>query len=450
MNTFDIDLFVIGAGSGGVRAARIAASLGATVAIAEDKYLGGTCVNVGCVPKKLFVYGSHFSEDFDTAKSYGWNLTQADFDWKKLLENKNTEIERLNGIYDNLLRSAGVQLYRGHAKILDPHRLLINDKEITAKHILVATGGWPFVPEFEGSDLVITSNEAFYLDKLPKRIAVVGGGYIAAEFAGIFNGLGVETYLIYRGPLFLRGFDEDVRNHMVDALKQKGVHLLFDTDVEKVIQRDKELVLSLSSGKELVVGEAMYATGRIPYTDNLGLENTQVKLTDSGHIKVDKDFQTDEPSIYAVGDVTGGIELTPVAIAEGSALAKSLFAEKTSVDYHFIPTAVFSQPNISTVGYTETEARKNIKKIRIYETRFRHMKHSLGSSPEKTYMKLIVDDSSDKVVGCHMVGQDAGEIIQGVAVAMKAGATKSHFDDTVGIHPTAAEELVTLREVTRT
>ncbi|GAB1260017.1 glutathione-disulfide reductase [Aurantivibrio plasticivorans] len=452
--SYDFDFFVIGAGSGGVRSARVAANLGAKVGIAEDRYLGGTCVNVGCVPKKLYVYGSHFSEDFSLAKSYGWDVGSAFLNWDTLLKNKNDEIERLNNVYANLLDKANVELLPGRAKFIDAHTLEINDEKegsrrITADKILIATGAWPFVPDVPGKEHAITSNDAFYIEQLPHSIAIVGGGYIAVEFAGIFHGMGVETHLIYRGPLFLRGFDQSVREHMATNLEKKGIHVHFNTDVTAINRNGRSLSLTLNDGQTLDTESVMYATGRVPKIEGLGLENINITLTGTGHIAANTSFQTSTPNVYAVGDVIGGKELTPVAIAEGSAVANSLFGSAVDVDYEHIATAVFSQPNIATVGMTEEEAREQYGDVRIYETSFKHMKHSFVGDTDKTFMKLIVEDQTDKVVGCHMIGADAGEIIQGIAVAMKAGATKAHFDSTIGIHPTAAEEFVTMREVTR-
>ena len=448
---FDFDLFVIGAGSGGVRASRVASTLGARVAVAESRYLGGTCVNVGCVPKKLFVYGSHVHEELRAAAGYGWSFADAQFDWTQLRENKNREIERLNRIYAKLLDDAKVTLFNSHARIVGPHRIAIDDKEVSSKHILVATGGWPSVPIFPGNEHAITSNEVFFLAQLPKSIVIYGGGYIAVEFAGIFNGLGVETHLVYRGSLFLRGFDSSVREHLAKEMQKKGVNLHFDCTIESVsgntLSSEKKLILS--NGDELIVECVMAATGRKPLTDNLGLETTNVRLNGDGYIIVDENYQTPEPSIYAIGDVTGGVELTPVALAEGIRVANHLFGEEKTLSYDNIPTAIFSQPCSASVGLTEEQARFEYAKLNIFESEFRHLKHTLTEVQERTYMKLIVDQKTDLVVGCHMVGQDAAEIIQGLAIAMKAGATKAHFDATIGIHPSAAEEFVTLREISR-
>ncbi|MHB2248110.1 glutathione-disulfide reductase [Pseudomonas fitomaticsae] len=445
---YDFDLYVIGAGSGGVRAARFAAGFGAKVAVAESRYLGGTCVNVGCVPKKLLVYGAHFAEDFEQSSGFGWSLGEADFDWATLIANKDREINRLNGIYRNLLVNSGVTLHEAHAKIVGPHEVEVNGERYTAKNILIATGGWPQIPEIPGHEHAISSNQAFFLKELPKRVLVVGGGYIAVEFAGIFHGLGANTTLLYRGDLFLRGFDGSVRNHLKEELTKRGMDLQFNADIARIDkQSDGSLKATLKDGRVLGADCVFYATGRRPMLDNLGLENTDVQLDDKGFIKVDEQYQTTEPSILALGDVIGRVQLTPVALAEGMAVARRLFKPEQyrPVDYKMIPTAVFSLPNIGTVGLTEEEAREAGHDVVIYESRFRPMKLTLTDCQERTLMKLVVDGKSDKVLGCHMVGPDAGEIVQGLAIALKAGATKRDFDDTVGVHPTAAEEFVTMR-----
>lgn len=451
--SYDYDLFVIGAGSGGVRASRIAAGLGAKVAVAEDMFLGGTCVNVGCVPKKLFVYGSHFSEEFEAAAGFGWTVGQAEFDWPTLRDNKTKEIERLNGIYERMLNNAGVSIIEGRGTIVDAHTVAVNGQNYTAERILLAVGGWPSVPDIPGKEHIISSNEAFYLESFPKRVIVVGGGYIAVEFAGIFNGLGSDTHLLYRGDLFLRGFDKDIRQFTAQELTKKGIDLRFNSNISSIKKQDDgSLLATLEDGSSLEVDAIMYATGRKPKTSNLGLENTQVQLAANGSIIVNDDFQTHEPSIYAVGDVIDRMQLTPVALAEGMALARNLYGPEyqgknsQKVDYNFIATAVFSQPNIATVGYTEEQAKEKFDSVAVFTSDFRHMKHTLSGVDERTYMKLLVDQKTDKVIGCHMVGADAGEIIQGLAVAIKAGATKADFDQTIGIHPTAAEEFVTMRE----
>ena len=446
--TYDFDLFVIGAGSGGVRAARFAAGYGARVAVAESRYLGGTCVNVGCVPKKLLVYGAHFADDFEQAQGFGWSLGEARFDWATLIANKNREIDRLNGIYRNLLVNSGVTLLEGHAQIVDDHSVELGGKRYSAKHILIATGGWPQIPEVPGHEHAIGSNEAFFLEQLPKRVLVVGGGYIAVEFASIFNGLGANTALLYRGELFLRGFDKAVRLHLQDELNKRGVDLQFNSDIARIDkQADGSLLATLKDGRVLEADCIFYATGRRPMLDNLGLENTHVQLDERGFIAVDEQYQTSTPSILAIGDVIGRVQLTPVALAEGMAVARRLFKpeEYRKVDYRMIPTAVFSLPNIGTVGLSEEQAKEEGYSVLVFESRFRPMKLTMTESQERTLMKLVVDAATDRVLGCHMVGPDAGEIVQGLAVALKAGATKQLFDDTIGVHPTAAEEFVTMR-----
>jgi glutathione reductase (NADPH) len=444
------DLFVIGAGSGGVRAARMSAGFGAKVAIAESRYLGGTCVNVGCVPKKLFSYAAHYREDFSDAQGFGWDSSVSDLDWPRLRDNKTKEIERLNGIYGNLLNNAGADLINGHARIVDANTIEVDGNKYTAKNILIAVGGWPFIPDIPGRELAISSNELFYLDTLPKHAVVVGGGYIATEFAGILHGLGVEVEQIYRRDLFLRGFDTEIREQLAEEMTNKGVKLRFNENVTAIAEQDGQYLLTLESGESLLTDKVLYATGRKPLLEGLGIENTKVTLNDKGYIAVNEGFQTAEPSIYAVGDVTGGMELTPVALVEGMNLAKRLFkGDNTVLDYSFIPTAIFSQPNLATVGFSEEEARERFADIAVYTSRFTHLKHTLSGNKTKTFLKLVVDKASDKVVGAHMMGDDAGEIIQGLAVAIKAGATKADFDSTIGIHPTVAEEFVTMREATR-
>lgn len=446
--SYDFDLFVIGAGSGGVRAARFAASFGAKVAVAESRYLGGTCVNVGCVPKKLLVYGAHFSEQFEQAAGFGWNMVEASFDWPTLIANKNREIQRLNGIYRNLLVNSGVTLLESHAKLLDAHRVEVDGQVFSAKHILLATGGWPLKPEIPGIEHAITSNEVFFLEQLPKRVLVVGGGYIAVEFASIFHGMGAKTSLLYRGELFLRGFDGAVRQHLQEELTKSGMDLQFNSDIVRIDkQADGSLLATLQDGRVLEADAVFYATGRRPMLDNLGLENTQVSLDKRGYVQVDELYQTTEPSIIAIGDMIGRVQLTPVALAEGMAVARRLFKPEQyrAVDYQLIPTAVFSLPNIGTVGLSEEQAKADGYNVQVFESRFRPMQLSLSASQQKTLMKLVVDADSDRVLGCHMVGPDAGEIVQGMAIALKAGASKQIFDETLGIHPTAAEEFVTMR-----
>ena len=446
MAQYDYDLFTIGAGSGGVRASRLSASFGAKVAVAEERYLGGTCVNVGCIPKKLLVYASHYGEDFDDLAGYGWTVGERRFDWAKLIENKNREIHRLNGIYRKILADAGVALIEGHAEVVDPHTVVIDGKQITAKYILVAVGSWPSVPKFPGAEFAITSNEAFYLRSLPERVIVVGGGYIGVEFAGIFHGLGAHTTQLYRGEIFLRGFDDDIRKTLADEMRKRGVDLRFRTEISKIEKIGGQLKATLTDGSVLAAEQILYATGRGSKTPDLGLEKAGVKLKENGAVVVDEYSKSTVDSIYAIGDCTDRMMLTPVAIAEGMALANTLFNNKpTKPSYLNVPTAVFSTPNCGTVGLTEAEARLRGQNIDIYRTSFKPLRHTLTGRDERTMMKLVVDQVSDKVLGCHMVGPDAGEITQGLAIALNCGATKAQFDMTIGIHPTAAEEFVTMR-----
>jgi len=446
MTQYDYDLFTIGAGSGGVRASRVAATLGARVAVAEERYLGGTCVNVGCVPKKLLVYASHFREDFHDAAGFGWSVGETRFDWSRLIANKNAEIQRLNGVYEALLGNAGVKVVDGQAHLLDAHTVAVGDKTFTAETILIAAGGWPGVPDVPGIEHVITSNEAFFLERRPERFVVVGGGYIAVEFAGIFHGVGAAVTQLYRGPLFLRGFDDDVRETLAEEMRKKGVDLRFDAKVAKIDKGSDGLTVTLGDGSSIEADVVMYATGRRPKIHGLGLERAGVELNPLGAVVVDQYSRSTAPNIYAVGDCTDRINLTPVAIKEGQAFAESVFGGRpTKPDHAIVPSAVFSQPPIGTVGLTEAEAR-DARPIDVYISRFRPMKHTLTGSEERTMMKMIVDRETDRVLGCHMVGIDAAEIIQGIAIALKCGATKAQFDATVGIHPTAAEEFVTMRD----
>lgn len=444
---YDYDLFVIGAGSGGVRASRIAASFGARVAIAEDRYMGGTCVNVGCVPKKLYVYASQFSNAFKDAQGFGWSDNQATFHWPTLRNNKVEEISRLNNAYETLLTGAGVEIINGRGRFINTHTVEVNGTQYTAERIIIATGSWPYIPDFPGKEFAITSNEVFDLETFPQRMLIVGGGYIAVEFAGIFNGLGSKTIQLYRGPLFLRGFDQDVREFAAKEIAASGVDLRFNSNVSAIKKmNDGSLRATLEDGSCIDTDCVLYATGRKPHLQDLHFEQVNIELDSKGMIKVDSTFQTSEPSIYALGDVTGGMELTPVALEEGMAFAKTHYNNQpTIVDYNTIPTAVFCQPNIGTCGLTEELAKQQYSEITIFESEFRAMKHTIGGRTERTYMKLIVDTVSDRVIGIHMVGEDAAEIIQGMAIAMKAGATKALFDSTIGIHPSAAEEFVTMR-----
>lgn len=441
------DLVVVGAGSGGVRAARFAAGFGARVAIVEKRFYGGTCVNVGCVPKKMFAYAAEAPLLETLYPSYGYEVGISSVNWTTLRNNKTREIERLNGIYKNLLSNSGVTIFDGHGKVEDSNTVSINSQhKISAKNILIATGGMPFVPEVEGKEHVLVSDDLFYLPELPQKVAVVGGGYIATEFASILHGLGVETYQIYRGDALLRGFDGDVRNFVTEHTAKNGIRLHLNSDVLKVKKDAKGKVLTLSNNQELLVDEVIYATGRVPNMENLFAAGVKPALTPSGKIQVNKSFATNIDNIYAVGDIIEGPELTPVALAEGMWLARHLFQQaQAPLNYEMIPTAVFCHPNIGTVGISEEKAREQYSKIHIYRSEFRPLRYTLSQIQERTLMKLVVDAETDKVLGLHMVGDDAGEITQGFAVAMRMGATKADFDATIGIHPTSAEEFVTMR-----
>ncbi|MDG2307050.1 MAG: glutathione-disulfide reductase [Candidatus Binatia bacterium] len=447
MARYDYDLFTIGAGSGGVRASRVSASYGARVAVAEERQLGGTCVNVGCIPKKLMVYASHYSEDFEDAASYGWTVGPRSFDWATLIANKDREIERLNGIYRRILDQHGVEIIEGRAVVVDPHTVEIGGRRITAEHILVATGGWPRMPEGKGAELAISSNEIFHLERRPERLLVVGGGYIAVEFAGILHGMGSAVTQVYRGPLFLRGFDDDCRVTLAEEMRKKEIDLRFDTNLSSIEKVAGGLVVTLDDGSRLEVDQVLCAIGRVPLSNDLGLEEAGVKLGKGGAIVVDEYGASSVPSIHAIGDVTDRINLTPVAIHEGMCLAATLFdGRPTSPTHDDVASAVFSQPNIGSVGLTEAQARETYGEIDVYRSKFRALKHTLTGRDEQTMMKLLVDRASDRVVGVHMVGPDAGEIIQGIGIAVTCRATKAQFDATIGIHPTAAEEFVTMRE----
>ena len=449
--SFDFDLFVIGAGSGGVRAARMAAGLGARVGVAEERYFGGTCVNVGCIPKKLFMYGSRVLHDHRVAEGYGWHGPAPSLDWPAFIAGKNQEISRLNGIYLKLLEGAGCQVFETRATVIDAHTVRLGDRQVTAAHILIATGGWPYVPDVPGREHAITSNEAFFLDRAPRRVVVVGGGYIAVEFAGIFHGLGAEVHQIYRGDLFLRGFDRETREFLAGQMRHKGIALEFGTDVSAISRRENDLQVTLTDGKTIKADVVLYATGRRPNTQGLGLEEAGVTLAADGAVVVNELYETSVPSILAVGDVTNRVNLTPVALAEGMSVARRLFGgPRSTVDYDFIPTAIFSQPPVGTVGYSEEEARARFGQIKVFTSSFTPLRYTVSAEKERAFMKMIVCAADDRVVGLHVCGEDAGEIIQGFAVALRAGATKQQFDTTIGIHPSAAEEFVTMREPVRT
>ena len=446
MKDFDFDFFVLGAGSGGVRAARIAAAHGARVGICESSRVGGTCVIRGCVPKKLLVYASHFAEDFEDARGFGWSMGPASFSWPDLIRAKDLEIDRLNQVYLNLLAGSGVTLFEEYGKFVDQHRVQVGDRIVSAERILIATGGRPWVPEIPGIEHAITSDEAFDLQELPARVAVVGGGYIACEFAGIFNGLGSYVAQIYRGDAVLRGFDHDVRRVVGAEMHKKGVDLMLKTNVERIEKNSAGLELTLSGGSTIEVDQVMYATGRVPNVKGLGLLEAGIEVRPNGQVVVNELSRTNVDHIYAVGDVTNRVNLTPVALYEGHSLADTLFGGvRRPVNHEYVPSAVFSQPPVGSVGFSEEDARTHFGAIEVYRSEFRPMKHTLSGRDEKTLMKLIVAEESRKVIGIHVVGLDAPEIVQGFAVAVKSGLTKEQFDCTIGIHPSAAEELVTMR-----
>ena len=447
MAKFDYDLITIGAGSGGVRASRLAGGYGARVAICEEDRVGGTCVLRGCIPKKLLIYGSHFADHFEDAANYGWTVPEATHDWPQLIANKNAELDRLNGIYLRILRDNKVDLLEGRGVLVDEHTVEVGGKRITGENILIAVGGWPSNPDIPGIEHVISSNEALELKELPETMVIVGGGYIAVEFAGIFSGLGVEVTEIIRADSVLRGFDEDIRVSLDEEIRKRGINLMSETVVRSIEKTDNGYCLRLAGSETIDTDLVMYATGRRANTKGLGLEEAGVRMRDNGSIAVDEWNRTSVPHIYAVGDVTDRIQLTPVAIQEGRAVAETLFNDNPIiVDYDDVPSAVFSTPPIATVGFTEEEARHRYGKVDVYISRFKPLIHTLSGRDERTIMKLIVDPNSDRVVGCHMMGMDAPEIIQGVAIALKCNATKAQFDATIGIHPSAAEEFVTMRE----
>ena len=441
---YDLDLFVIGGGSGGVRAARISAGFGAKVAVAEEYLVGGTCVVRGCIPKKLFVYAAHFSDEIKVAESFGWSAPDPAFDWPRLIENKDREINRLVGLYEETLGKAGVEINRGHAVLKDVHSVELADgSTISAETILISTGGAPFKPEIPGIEHAITSNEAFHLEIFPKRILIAGAGYVAVEFAGIFHGLGSEVFLSYRRDKVLRGFDEDLRDHLTAEMKRKGINFCFETNLTSIEKGADGLMAHFDKGDSLTVDAVMYATGRLPNTKGIGVEEAGVQLGPNGAVVVDEFSRTNIPNIYAVGDVTDRKALTPVAIKEGHAFALTVFGNNpVSPEHDNVPSAVFSQPPIGTVGLTEDEARTKHEAIDVYRSEFRPLKYTLGGSEERALIKLIVDRASDRVIGAHMIGPDAPEIIQGIGIAVKNGLTKAQFDRTLAIHPSSAEEFV--------
>ncbi|MGO8919421.1 MAG: glutathione-disulfide reductase [Stellaceae bacterium] len=447
MARYDFDMFTIGAGSGGVASSRRAGSYGAKVAICEDSRVGGTCVIRGCVPKKLLVYGAQFADAFAEAAGFGWTVAPPVHDWASLIAAKDREIDRLEGVYRDLLKNSSVWLIEGRGRLVDPHTVEVDGKRFTAANILVATGAHPVMPAIPGIEHAITSNEALDLPALPRRVVIVGGGYIAVEFAGIFNGLGAEVQLVIRGEELLGGFDDDIRVCLAQELRQRGIDIRARTQIVRIDKRDHGVDLGTTQGDTLSADLVMYATGRRPNTRGIGLEEAGVRLDAEKAVAVDTWSRSTVPHIYAVGDVTDRLNLTPVAIAEGRALAETLFNDNPiEIDHRNVATAVFSQPPIGAVGLTEQEARQRHGAIDIYRARFRPMKHTLSGREERTLMKLIVDRQSDRVLGCHMLGADAPEIIQGLAIALKCGATKRQFDQTIGIHPTAAEEFVTMRD----
>lgn len=448
MARYDFDLITIGAGSGGVRASRLSAQMGARVAIIEESRVGGTCVIRGCVPKKLLVYGAHFAEDLEDAKGFGWTVPQPVFSWGQLIAAKNHEIDRLNGVYINILKNAGVRIVEGHGVLVDAHSVDVRGKVYTAENILIATGARPHLPDIAGVEHAMTSNEALDLMEQPQRLVIIGGGYIAVEFAGIFRALGTEVSVVVRGERMLRGFDEDCVDALAHEMKKRGIELHMGRLAVKIEKEESAYATFLDDGTVLRSDLVMCATGRTPNTKGLGLHLLGIEATPAGAIAVDEHSATAVPGVYAIGDVTDRMALTPVAIAEGVALARTLFGkEPTAVDYTNVPTAVFGHPPLAGVGLTEADARASHGAVDIYVSRFRPMKHTLSGRDERTFMKIIADRRTQRVLGCHMVGPDAPEIIQGLAVALKCGATKADFDATIGVHPTAAEEFVTMRDV---
>ncbi|MEG0052989.1 MAG: glutathione-disulfide reductase [Comamonas sp.] len=446
---FDYDFLVIGAGSGGVRASRVAASLGARVAVVESGRLGGTCVNVGCIPKKLLSHAAHFSQVAEEAKGFGWQLAAPQFDWSTLIANKDREIERLNSVYDKMLQGSGITIIHGRAALSGPHSVLVDGRQtLTARHILIATGGQPSLPDIAGVEHAISSDQAFYLPQLPQRVVVVGGGYIAVEFASIFNGLGAKTTLLHRSQQLLRHFDADLGRVLAEEMQSQGVGFQWDDAIVAIDKQADGLHLRLKSGQSLVADCVMFATGRNPNTEGLGLAEVGVQCNDKGAIEVDEHFTTQVPSIHAVGDVIDRMALTPVALAEGTVLAHRLFGQggKSAPDYALVPTAVFSHPHVGTVGLSEAQARERVGAVQIFQSTFRPLSNRMGAEPEHVFLKLVVGSADQRVLGLHMVGEGAGELIQGFAVALQCGVTKQQLDATLGVHPTVAEEFVTMRE----
>jgi glutathione reductase (NADPH) len=448
MRTFDFDFFVIGGGSGGVRAARMAAQRGARVALAECAELGGTCVNVGCIPKKLYSYAAGYAESFEEAAGYGWDVPPPRFDWARLKANRAREIARLNGVYASLLEGVGVQVIQGWAQLADPHTVQVDSKSYTARSLLIATGGMPFVPDLPGREHVVVSDAMFDLEPFPKRLLVVGGGYIACEFASIFNGLGAEVIQVQRNAHLLSGFDEDLRDFLAKEMIRSGIDVRFNAQIASIRPVEGGLCANLARGQRVEADVILAATGRVPNTQGLGLEAANVQLDERGGVVVDANYRSSQPSVYAVGDVSTRQQLTPVALAEAMVVVDALFGKgRRHLDYEFTPTAVFTHPSVGTCGLTEAMARMRFDdKVTIFSSEFRALRHTLSGRGERTFMKLVVENASDRVVGLHMVGPEAGEIVQGFAVAMRAGATKAMFDRTIGIHPTVAEEFVTMRE----
>ncbi len=449
--TFDYDLLVLGGGSGGVRAARMAAQRGARVALVEAAALGGTCVNVGCIPKKLYSYAAHYAEAFEEAAGFGWQVEPPRFDWATLKTNRAREITRLNGIYRDLLKGAGAEIVTGWGQLEDAHTLRVGERRLRGQHLLIATGGTPFLPDVAGSELAVSSDQMFDLDPFPKRLVVVGGGYIACEFASIFRKLGAQVVQLQRGGRLLSAFDEDISRFLASEMGKTGIDLRLNAQLVRIARHKGGLHLTLADGTLLDTDTVLFATGRRPNTSGIGLQALGVRCNAHGAIDVDRHYRSSVPSIYALGDVSTQMPLTPVATAEAMALVDHLFGPlpgrtARTVSYDNIPTAVFTHPPVGTVGLTEAAARAQFGKVQIFRTEFKPLQHTLSGSSERVLMKLVVDVASDRVVGLHMVGAEAGELVQGFAVALRAGATKAQFDATIGIHPTAAEEFVTMRE----